>query len=328
MEFKEISIVIPTYNRPAQIVNVIDHLLRSDVKNLIGVEIIVVDDGSQLSPEKILLEKKVPPPYILKYIRQENAGPAAARNNGFRNASHDLVLFMDDDILAFPDMLIGHIEGHSKYHKSVIFGYCPFEIPEKSTAAYRFLKKLAGESENEKGFVKTNTIASGNISVNKKIFPDGELYKSFLRTPAAEEFELMARVADKNIPVFYNSSLKGWHLQPATIEDKCKQEYKYGIGVAEAALKVPYALNHPHLKGLYEGNAEVLGSESRGQKRKKYIKSLLAGNRTRNFLLGTVKLFEKIIPIDAFLFRCYSFLAGIYVFAGVREGLRRFQKSQ
>jgi glycosyltransferase involved in cell wall biosynthesis len=56
-------------------------------------EIIVVDDGS---PEP------VDPPGVC-LIRQENAGPAAARNAGARAASGDILVFIDADIVVGPD---------------------------------------------------------------------------------------------------------------------------------------------------------------------------------------------------------------------------------
>lgn len=320
-----ISIVIPTYNRPDQLSNVIDELLKSNVDSISHADIIIVDDGSKLSAEKQLLEKKIAVPFSLRYVRQENAGPAAARNNGFRHAKNDIVLFIDDDILVFPDLVAKHIEGHNRFPKSVIFGYCPFEVPLKPTPAYQFLEGLVAVNKaDENKFVLTRSIASGNISVEKSMFPDGEFYKSSLRTPAAEEFELMARLAQQQVNIYFNSSIKGWHLQPATIEDKCKQEYKYGIGVAEVALKVPYSLDHANLQSLYYGNCLISDRDSGRIKLKKRIKGIIAKKWSRNFLLRTVNAFEVVLPFKSLLFPLYRMLAGIFVFAGVRDGIKKF----
>ncbi|MBL0272558.1 MAG: glycosyltransferase family 2 protein [Chitinophagaceae bacterium] len=322
-----LSIVIPTYNRGEQLGEVIEHILKSDVNGLAFVEILIVDDGSQIPPHKFISQNIIKSPFSLRIINQYNAGPAAARNNGFRNAKHSIVLFMDDDILAFPDMIQKHIEGHREYPGSVIYGYCPYAIPKKETPAYQFLKQLAYENEKDgknNGFIPTTSIASGNISVEKNIFPDGEFYKSFLRTPAAEEFELMARLTQLNVKIYFNSSIRGWHLQPVTIQDKCKQEYKYGIGVAEVAIKVTYSLDHVNLQCLYYNNRKIMRTDTWRLKLKKCVKSILSKKLNRQLLLGMVKGMESVLPFNRILFPFYRLLAGVFVFAGVREGIKKF----
>jgi glycosyltransferase involved in cell wall biosynthesis len=324
-----ISLVMPTFNRGESLNNIIQEILKSDVSKFSAIEIIVVDDGSSIAAEKFLSLLSIAAPFSLRIIRQDNAGPAAARNNGFLNAKYDIVLFIDDDIMAFPDMLLKHVEGHKVYPGSVIYGYCPYVEPDKKKPAYQFLKQLTDVNDDDvinSRFIKTTSIASGNISVEKKLFPDGEFYKSSLRTPAAEEFELMARLSHRGINIYFNPSIKGWHLQPATIEDKCKQEYKYGIGVAEVALKVPYSLDHTNLKGLYYGNNEISSRDSMLVKFKKGIKSIVSGKVVRNSLLKTVQGLEIILPVNRILFPFYRILAGIFVFAGVREGLKKFKQ--
>lgn len=67
-------------------------------------EIIVVDDGSTDDTIEALIPRQhdetLPP---LRIIRQENGGPAAARNTALRVARSDLVAFLDDDDVWHPD---------------------------------------------------------------------------------------------------------------------------------------------------------------------------------------------------------------------------------
>jgi glycosyltransferase involved in cell wall biosynthesis len=84
---REVSVVVPTYGRLGKL----EACLRS-----LGTEreVIVVDDGSP-SP--------VPVGFCgARVIRQENRGPAAARNRGAAEARGDLVAFLDDDCVARP----------------------------------------------------------------------------------------------------------------------------------------------------------------------------------------------------------------------------------
>src|SRR5688572_25667065 len=110
-----ISIVVPTYNRPAQLKRVLETMLQSEVDGFEEVEIIVVDDGSPEPVKGVVESIPVSPPFTLRSVQQENAGPAEARNNGFREAVNDIVLFVDDDILVFPDLMKAHNRGHQLY---------------------------------------------------------------------------------------------------------------------------------------------------------------------------------------------------------------------
>ncbi|HHT9153402.1 MAG TPA: glycosyltransferase family A protein, partial [Candidatus Hypogeohydataceae bacterium YC40] len=74
----QISVVIPAYNAEKTIGKTLEACLNQDYAGKI--EIIVVDDGSTDGTAKEVKR------YPVKYIYQENAGPASARNRGWREA--------------------------------------------------------------------------------------------------------------------------------------------------------------------------------------------------------------------------------------------------
>ena len=95
-----VSVIIPTYNRA--------HLLRRTLNSVLAqtltdFELLVVDDCSSDDPAAVVAEFNDP---RLRYLRQpENAGVAAARNRGLREARAPLVAFLDDDDEWFPHKL-------------------------------------------------------------------------------------------------------------------------------------------------------------------------------------------------------------------------------
>jgi glycosyltransferase involved in cell wall biosynthesis len=96
------SIIVPTYNRPRQIVLCLEALSRINYPHS-SFEVIVVDDGSRLPVQNF-----VSPFYDkmnLTIITQENAGPSAARNAGANGAKGDFLAFTDDDCMPAPDWL-------------------------------------------------------------------------------------------------------------------------------------------------------------------------------------------------------------------------------
>jgi len=91
-----ISVVIPVFNRE----NLLPLTLRSLLQQSVSAgEIIVVDDGSTDSTVKVAESFGAP----VKVIRQQNAGPAAARNRGFNESRGEFIHFFDSDDVALPN---------------------------------------------------------------------------------------------------------------------------------------------------------------------------------------------------------------------------------
>ena len=92
------SVIIPTYECAPLIGGAIDSILA---QTLPAAEIIVVDDGSRDNTAEVVAAygKKV------RYIRQDNAGPAAARNRGISEATAAFVAFLDADDAWHPSKL-------------------------------------------------------------------------------------------------------------------------------------------------------------------------------------------------------------------------------
>ena len=97
-ELIRISAVIPTYNREKTIARAIDSALAQKHP---ASEIIVIDDGSKDNTREIVEsygEKT-------RYIYQDNAGVAAARNRGVKEATYDWIAFLDSDDYWLPQHL-------------------------------------------------------------------------------------------------------------------------------------------------------------------------------------------------------------------------------
>jgi glycosyltransferase involved in cell wall biosynthesis len=98
-----VSVVIPTYNRAQQIARAIDSVIAQAG---VDCEIIVVDDGSRDATGDVIRSYGD----RVRYVRQDNAGPSAARNRGWRMAQHDWIAFLDSDDLWKPAKLRRQME--------------------------------------------------------------------------------------------------------------------------------------------------------------------------------------------------------------------------
>lgn len=105
----KITALIPTYNCERYICETVDSVLAQTYP---AHEVIVVDDGSTDQTQAVLTRYG---PRI-KYIRQANAGPPAARNTGIAQATGDFIALLDSDDLWVPEKLqrqVDYLESHS-----------------------------------------------------------------------------------------------------------------------------------------------------------------------------------------------------------------------
>lgn len=116
-----VSVVIPTHDRRAILERTIASIAAQQ-HPLGSTEVIVVADGCADGTDEILL----PPPLAGHVISQPACGPAAARNRGASLATGDLLLFLDDDVLAHPGLIAAHVHAHdSRSDPLIVIGDLP-----------------------------------------------------------------------------------------------------------------------------------------------------------------------------------------------------------
>jgi glycosyltransferase involved in cell wall biosynthesis len=125
-----LSVVVPTRGRRALLPTVLAPLLSDGA---IG-EVIVVVDGSDDGSIEWLREKAESAPNLVAIMRRSAGGAQVARADGFRRAVGEVVLFLDDDVLASPDLARGHLAHHQERDGVVVVGYMPVRLPSSRHA--------------------------------------------------------------------------------------------------------------------------------------------------------------------------------------------------
>lgn len=119
-----VTAVVPTYRRRDG--------LEAAVRALLGdpgtTELVVVVDGSPDGSLELLQGIAAEDPR-LRPVWQENAGGAAARQTGIDLATGDVVLLVDDDVVAAPGLASGHARHHALADDLVVLGYMPTRVP-------------------------------------------------------------------------------------------------------------------------------------------------------------------------------------------------------
>lgn len=94
----DVSIIIPTYNRPNELRDCLESILKQSVKPM---EVIVVDDGNLGDPPLKQEFISVGIQYIL--FKKDRPGLTESRNVGVKLAKGQIIFFLDDDVVLFPD---------------------------------------------------------------------------------------------------------------------------------------------------------------------------------------------------------------------------------
>ncbi len=95
------SFIVPVYNRPNEIRELLDSLLYQTYKG--AFEIVIVEDGSTISSEEVVssYESQLP----ITYLEKTNSGPGDSRNYGMRHAKGNYFIVLDSDCLLPPEYL-------------------------------------------------------------------------------------------------------------------------------------------------------------------------------------------------------------------------------
>jgi glycosyltransferase involved in cell wall biosynthesis len=201
------SVIIPTYNGAHKIVGLLNSL---EEQRHIPDEIIVVIDGSTDGTVDVIknVELKV---NSLKIIEQSNKGRAAVRNRGAIEAVGELLIFIDDDMIASENCLASHVHHHSIFKDTLLVGrsenYGNVDINDfyefRMWLHYKWsnFTTIPSIHEPSKLLLKTYLNAC-NFSINKKLF--FELGGFDERLNDAEDYDLAVHAMQKGYSIYWN----------------------------------------------------------------------------------------------------------------------------
>ncbi|HEV7899804.1 MAG TPA: glycosyltransferase [Planosporangium sp.] len=197
MSLPSVSVVIPTYRRVDSLAAVVEAIGADPHAS----EIVVVVDGCDDGSYELLKEMAEVDPRI-RPVWQENSGDAAARQTGVECACEDLVLVLDDDVLAGPGLAEAHARAHARSEGLVLLGYMPTNRPavrragEFATYLYADeYEKVCVGYERDRSSILTR-LWMGNLSMRRtEALRVGFTGPHRLRYHADQEFGLRCRRA-------------------------------------------------------------------------------------------------------------------------------------
>ena len=147
----EYSFIIPVYNRPEEIRELLQSMLQLHFSR--SFEIVIVEDGSSVSSEEVIMEFS--DKLNISYYYKENTGPGDSRNYGMKLAKGNYFLILDSDVL-LPEYYLEEVDTFlSKDY------YDCFGGPDAAHESFTDLQKAINYS-------MTSLLTTGGIRGNKQ----------------------------------------------------------------------------------------------------------------------------------------------------------------
>jgi glycosyltransferase involved in cell wall biosynthesis len=225
---KSLTVVIPTYNRAQVLKKALEAYAAQGLPEAIH-ELIVVDDGSTDETKAVVDELEHKAPFPVRYFRQENKGPAAARNVGIREARAEIILFTDSDIVPHRDLVRQHLEWHRRNPEAsaAVLGYVTWPPDPPPTPFMRWYGEQGalfsfGEFRGGQELTFLNFYTC-NLSLKSEFLRTNGLFDEEFKSAAYEDIELGYRLSKAGLRLLYGYDAVGYHYQFISFADACRK---------------------------------------------------------------------------------------------------------
>jgi glycosyltransferase involved in cell wall biosynthesis len=234
----EISVIIPTYQRPVYLAQAIKSISDQDFC-ADNYEVLIVDNSPQSTSELMDLCSEFAKPKV-RYFHVPQKGLHNARHEGARQARGDILVYIDDDVVCDKDLLTELFRLYSDPQVGCVGGRVlpRFEADPPDWLAL-FPKWYLSILDDADGPKEIEYIFGCNFSIRKKLLfelngfnTDGFADKAFWWYRGDGEIGLLRKVHAAGRKVMYNPSAKVLHVIPGerlTIKYFKERAFKSGI---------------------------------------------------------------------------------------------------
>jgi glycosyltransferase involved in cell wall biosynthesis len=229
-----VSVIVCTYNDENHIGECVEALLVQTYPCKL-LELIIVDDGSTDRTPDILRKYET-----VRYLRQQNQGPSAARNLGIIKATGEYICFTDSDCRAAPDWVECLISAyrHGKAQKCCSLGGRQMGHPDDPPFARQVDRFLSAVGFIGGDYVKPYMAArkvghnaSCNTSYRKQALIEVGGFRRGMFP--GEDVEMDRRLADRGWTVWFTPDAVVFHHRPVDWADLLRMLQRYGRASAD-----------------------------------------------------------------------------------------------
>lgn len=215
-----ISVVIPTYNRASYLPATIQSILA---QSLPVAEILIVDDGSRDDTADLVPRLEGP----IRYLQQQNQGPAAARNRGIRAATGALIALLDSDDLWEPDKLRMQVKALSGREVGMVHTAARIMNAQgQLTGAIWSRPEYHGDVFHR--LLIANGVNASSVLARRDLLLEVGGYDE--RFPCLENWELWLRLSRRTRFAYLDTPLIRYRVHPGNlIKDLARQRQAYQL---------------------------------------------------------------------------------------------------
>lgn len=221
----KISLIIPVFNRPGEVEELLQSLSIQSDKDF---EIVIVEDGSTKSSLQVV--ESYTDRLDIKYFFKANSGPGPSRNFGSEEASGDYLIFLDSDCVIPPDYCSIVKERLNNSYADAFGG------PDQAHPDFTKFQKAINFSMTS--FLTTGGIRGGTEKMGKfhpRSFNMGysrEVYKAtggFSQMRFGEDVDLSLRILENGFSTTLIKEAFVYHKRRSNLRQFFKQVYNSGI---------------------------------------------------------------------------------------------------
>ncbi len=241
-----------------------------------------------------------------------NVGRAAARNLGARAATGEAVLFLDDDIIAPPDLLDAHLALLSRHPGDGTIGLVR-TAPDLVDASHFHYLDTRGVAKTVGDTVPARYLVTQNTAVPRAAFLEAGGFDESFRAYGFEDMDLGFRLEDAGVVFRPLRSPVPEHVHHHTLAQWLAKKRECGHGpLQHLARRHPHRLREMRLGVLFDHG----GAAPRPRCRSRFWAGLLAGALRRAAAAWPCRSRHR--PLA---FRAYARLMDLLVMTAYCQGL-------
>jgi GT2 family glycosyltransferase len=251
-----VSVVIPTHDRRELLEMALEHIAGQTV-DLSSIEVIVVADSCSDGTLEMLSGRRWPFPLRILQNSQQNS--AASRNAGAAIARAPVLVFLDDDIMAAPDLIERHLAVHRDGQPAVAIGRLASAsvrgVPGWGRWLEGQLEKQYRAMQEGRRRIGGLSLYGGNCSVSRDAFLEIGGFNEAMSL--SEDIELGMRLEKAGVAfrLALDASGEHWgHHRYAAWRDRA---YRYGRWDAALVFKREFSFALDRLRGEYARRGRI-----------------------------------------------------------------------
>jgi len=236
------SIIVPVYNRPNEVDELLQSLCQQTVKDF---EVLIIEDGSIKTCKDVC--DKYANILVLHYHAKENSGPGQSRNYGAKRAKGEYVIILDSDVV-LPNTYIEAID------KSLTSEIIAFGGPDAAHPSFTPIQKAISYSMTS--FFTTGGIRGGKAKLDKfypRSFNMGirrDVYLQlggFTKMRFGEDIDFSYRIVEAGYRPQLFPEAWVWHKRRTDFRKFFRQVYNSGIARINLEKRHPGTMKLVHL---------------------------------------------------------------------------------